>query len=98
MNPVTRRGQGMQSELTSQTSQNAELVLFSRPDCHLCDVAAELIEAESLKFTKANIEVDIDLISRYGTRIPVLLRTDTQAELGWPFTAHLLRSFLESPE
>lgn len=76
----------------------AELVLFSRPDCHLCDVAAGLIEAERLVFEKKNIETDIELISRYGTRIPVLIRTDTRAELGWPFSAPDLRRFLESPE
>ena len=98
MNPVTIRDMGMESETTSQSSQPAKLVLFSRPDCHLCDVAAELLQSENLAFTKKDIETDIELISQYGTRIPVLLRTDSRSELGWPFTSSRLRKFVESGE
>ncbi|MAC21595.1 MAG: thioredoxin family protein, partial [Marinobacter sp.] len=32
---------------------------------------------------------------RYGTRIPVLRRNDTGAELDWPFTRDQLLTFLQ---
>ena len=85
--------QDSQVKIGGKFSVQPELVLFSRPDCHLCDVAAELLEAENLRWKKHDIETDIDLISRYGTRIPVLFRADTGEELGWPFTAHQARRF-----
>lgn len=86
----------MLTEPESQSAKNPELVLFSRPECHLCDVAAELLEDERLDYQKQDIESDIELLSRYSTRIPVVYRPDTGAELGWPFTPHRLREFVES--
>jgi hypothetical protein len=35
------------------------------------------------------------LLVRYGTRIPVLRRNDTGAELDWPFTRDQLLTFLQ---
>ena len=35
------------------------------------------------------------LVERYGTRIPVLRRNDTGAELDWPFTRDQLLTFLQ---
>ncbi len=88
----------MSSEHKSQSAQNPELVLYSRPECHLCDVAAELLDDERLGYKKQDIESDIGLLSRYGTRIPVVYRPDTGAELGWPFTPHRLKVFMETSE
>lgn len=36
-----------------------------------------------------------ELVERYGTRIPVLRRNDTGAELDWPFTRDQLLTFLQ---
>ena len=36
-----------------------------------------------------------ELVGRYGTRIPVLRRNDTGAELDWPFTGDQLLTFLQ---
>lgn len=86
----------MQPDNQAKFSGHPEFVLFSRSDCHLCDIAAELLEAENIHWVMKNIETDICLISRYGTRIPVLFRPGTGAELGWPFTAEDLRKFVET--
>ncbi len=49
-----------------------------------------------------NIEVNLieiaeneTLLTRYGSRIPVLQRLDTQAELDWPFNETSIREFLK---
>ena len=88
----------MQSDVEIKTMSHSELVLFARPDCHLCDVAAQLLAANGLSWHKQNIETDIELIRRYGIRIPVLYRPDIQAELGWPFDQQGLVAFLELQE
>ena len=88
----------MSFQVESKSENNNELVLFSRPDCHLCDVAAELLSANGLSWHKKNIESDIDLIRRYGNRIPVLYRPDIEVELGWPFDQQGLLEFLELQE
>ncbi|MCF6264152.1 MAG: glutaredoxin family protein [Xanthomonadales bacterium] len=70
-----------------------KLLVYSRPDCHLCDLAAtELQTAGLLQFVKGvNIEDDPELLKRYELTIPVVHNPATQVELGWPFTAKSLR-------
>ena len=50
--------------------------MFSRPGCHLCDSAAEVINGvrrrREFQFEVVDIEDDPALESRYGTRIPVI--------------------------
>lgn len=75
----------------------AELVLYTRPDCHLCEVAAAMLDAQGLLWRAENIDTDLGLIRRYGNRVPVLHRPEDGAELAWPFTEDGLRSFLDSP-
>jgi glutaredoxin len=52
------------------------VVLFSRPRCHLCDVARDtLLEARQrtpFAFEEVDIERDDDLELEYGIRIPVV--------------------------
>lgn len=52
------------------------VVLFSRPGCHLCDVAREAIlsqrERLGFDFTEVDIEADEELELEYGIRIPVV--------------------------
>jgi hypothetical protein len=66
-------------------SSESEWVLYTRPQCHLCDVAAALLNARGLSWRAQNIETDLDLIRRYGDKIPVLYRSEDGAELFWPF-------------
>ena len=52
------------------------VVLYSRPGCHLCDVARETIlaqrERQGFEFEEVDIEADEDLELEYGIRIPVV--------------------------
>jgi len=52
------------------------VVLYSRPGCHLCDVAREAIDSvrvhRPFAFEEIDIEGDDDLEREYGIRIPVV--------------------------
>ncbi len=52
------------------------VVLYSRPGCHLCDAAREVLTAERSRSPFDLVEVDIagddDLERDYGVRIPVV--------------------------
>jgi glutaredoxin len=53
-----------------------DVVLYSRPGCHLCDVARETIlsqrERLGFAFEEVDIESDEELELEYGIRIPVV--------------------------
>ena len=53
-----------------------KVVLYSRPGCHLCDVARETIlslrERLGFEFDEVDIEADQELELEYGIRIPVV--------------------------
>ena len=73
------------------------LTFYTTPGCHLCELAADLIFQLKSKWDVAIVEIDIvtdeKLADRYGTRIPVVSRSDTQRELSWPFTFEELEKF-----
>jgi len=52
------------------------VVLYSRPGCHLCDAARQVLLAElgesSFELTEVNVQGDDDLERGYGIRIPVV--------------------------
>ena len=54
----------------------AEVVLYTRPGCHLCDEAKQAIEAancaDRYTLTEVNIESDPLLLDRYKDHIPVI--------------------------
>ncbi|MEJ2534409.1 MAG: glutaredoxin family protein [Gammaproteobacteria bacterium] len=72
------------------------ITLYTRDECHLCDVAADLVAevAPERGLVKVDIEDDLALLERYGVRIPVLRRPEDGAELGWPFDEAALRAFV----
>jgi thiol-disulfide isomerase/thioredoxin len=53
------------------------ITLFTRPGCHLCEDAAEILERLSarlpLEVAEVNILEDIDLYERYKYSIPVVV-------------------------
>lgn len=76
-----------------------ELLFYTTTQCHLCELAEALLVNTPMP---APIPVDVvdiaqseELVGRYGTRIPVLRRNDTGAELDWPFTGDQLLAFLQ---
>ena len=71
------------------------LFLFQRDDCHLCDLALEVLAAaRAPDFESVFIDGDAGLEARYGERIPVLRDDARDAELDWPFDAGAVRAFL----
>jgi hypothetical protein len=52
------------------------VVLFSRPGCHLCDTARDVVLAvrrrHPFDFEEVDIEGSEDLVRDYGIRIPVV--------------------------
>ena len=73
------------------------LTFYTTAGCHLCELAANLIS--QLESTRGIAVVEIDIVTdrkladRYGTRIPVVSRSDVQQELSWPFTLEQLERF-----
>ena len=75
-----------------------QLRLFTRVECPLCDEAQALIaEVTDQPLEWVDITTSLALLSGYGTRIPVLQRSDTQSELDWPFDADALTDFMADP-
>lgn len=76
-----------------------ELVFYTTDQCHLCELAEALLVntpmPEPVPVDVVDIAQSEALVERYGTRIPVLRRNDTGAELDWPFTSDQLQTFLQ---
>ena len=54
----------------------AQVVLYTRPGCHLCDAAQREIlaagVADAYDLVEMNVDADPDLAARYGWDIPVV--------------------------
>ena len=88
----------MRVQTRSATHDDGEtglaLILYQRDDCHLCDLALEVLAAARVpEFDSVFIDGDAALEERYGIRVPVLRETASGAELGWPFDAEMVRTF-----
>jgi len=71
------------------------LSLIQRDDCPLCDDAYQvLVDAGVADFDPVWIDGDTGLEGLYGSRVPVLRREDSNAELDWPFDADAVRQFI----
>ncbi len=80
------------------TPSRAEITLYARPDCHLCDEARsglERLRAEGLEFEFREIDIDTEekLLRTHLERIPVIEVNGTEVcELG--LDANAIRSRL----
>ena len=58
------------------TEAKAQVIIYSRPGCHLCDEARQNIKAagghDEYTLDEINIESDPDLLRRYKFDIPVI--------------------------
>lgn len=72
-----------------------KLILYTRPNCHLCDLAEQMLQDCGVDWQATEIDTDLDLIRKYGNHIPVLYRSDISRELFWPFNAATLQDFIE---
>ncbi len=73
------------------------VTLYSRNDCHLCEQAAQQLQALSPAFGLALRTIDIDadpaLRRRYGDRVPVVALRGREL-IAAPFDAPMLRAAL----
>ena len=69
------------------------LTLYTTAGCHLCEHAEAILSEAGVLFTPVDIEEDVDLIERYGIRIPVVADAEGR-ELGWPFDGAALQNWL----
>lgn len=60
-----------------------QIILYTRPDCHLCEEAkAEMLAAgcsDEYTLEEVNIETDAALLERYGWEIPVVVINGVKA-------------------
>nr|NLD41304.1 glutaredoxin family protein [Actinomycetales bacterium] len=60
----------------TETGAEARIVLYVREDCHLCDIAHQIVEQVSLESGDEYLAVDIDhypeLRKRFHEDVPVL--------------------------
>ena len=69
------------------------LILYQRDNCHLCDLALEVLaQARAPEFDSVFIDEDDALEERYGLRVPVLRDEARGIEIDWPFDAARLRA------
>ncbi|MEO6154666.1 MAG: glutaredoxin family protein [Thermomonas sp.] len=72
------------------------LTLYQRDDCHLCDLALEVLAAARVPDFESVFIDDEVLERRYGLRVPVLCDGITGRELDWPFDVQAVRQLLAS--
>ena len=74
------------------------LVIYTGPNCHLCEQAKALLypllSERGLRLVEVNIQADAGLQEKYGIRIPVVALANGE-EKGWPFTAAQIGRLLE---
>ncbi|WP_460796997.1 glutaredoxin family protein [Microbacterium sp. GXF0217] len=80
------------------------LTLIGKPDCHLCDVAHEVVDAviadlpeetaERIEIVEASIQEDPALYDLWWEKIPVLL-IDGELHAHWRVSPDRLRERLE---
>lgn len=76
---------------------NNVVTLYGTLGCHLCEIAEqEILNATKKKVVIENIDIadDLDLLEKYGTKIPVLDVFGTY--LFWPFTSDQVNIALEN--
>lgn len=74
------------------------IILYTTAGCHLCDLAdvilQELSNSYVLKINHTEIGDDDDLVTRYGTTIPVVKFIDN-SEISWPFSVQDIERKIE---
>lgn len=77
------------------TCKPMRLILFQRDDCHLCDLALEVLAAARVpEFDSVFVDDDAELERAYGERVPVLRDDESARELNWPFDAAMVSRWL----
>jgi glutaredoxin len=71
-----KQGWALSSTGGTRLSSKAQVIVYSKPGCHLCDEAKEAIRSagcdERFTLTEINIESDPVLMAKYRYDIPVI--------------------------
>lgn len=59
--------------LTNLSTTATRITIYSKPGCHLCDRAKEVVQRCQVEFAEVDISGNADLEARYGHDIPVIL-------------------------
>ena len=76
------------------------LKLYGTGGCHLCEEAEQLLQQclarmpRQFELVTVDIVEDDALLEQYGVRIPVLIHSENNRELDWPFDMRGLDAFL----
>jgi len=70
------------------------IILYGTSGCHLCEQAEQTLREMKVVAEYVDISTDDNLLDNYGTRIPVLSRSDNNTKLDWPFDAEKVTRFL----
>ena len=70
------------------------LILYSREDCHLCELVASMLDRVDVPWRPVDIDGDPELVRKYGIYVPVLLHPGSGRELFFPFDEEALLRFL----
>lgn len=71
----------------------APFILFTRTDCHLCELAAAMLDRAGLRWRPIDIDGDAGLAERYGILVPVVRHAASERELCFPFDEEQLRKW-----
>jgi glutaredoxin len=75
----------------------AQIVLYTRAGCHLCDDAAALLRRHGLGFASVDIDADAALRQRYDTCVPVVT-IDGKERFRGRIDERLLRRLVQAGE
>ena len=70
------------------------IILYTREGCHLCEVAAQMLERAGISVQEVDVDADPELERQYGNRVPVLLHRDSGRQLFFPFGEEQVLSFI----
>jgi len=71
-----------------------KLILLGTSACHLCDQAEDLLKNTNIAYQKIDIADQEQWQERYAIKIPVLLDTENQQELCWPFSVEDIKTLV----
>ncbi len=77
------------------SSKGRQVVVYTRPGCHLCDEAISLLRQYGLHPQLVNIESDAGLLDKYSLCIPVV-EVDGRERFRGRISEPLLRRLLAS--
>ena len=75
-------------------SEATSFILYSRPGCHLCEIAKTALEKANLNITEVSVESDPALEAEYGIEIPVLTDASGKTLLKGVFTEARIAAML----